>query len=107
MTTASPDLTRIRCLNHGDREAVARCPGCHSYFCRECVIEHEGRMICASCLQAESQVSEKKSRSFRGLKSLGKILSAVFAFGVAWLFFMLVGRMVIWSKVGFDWLGNQ
>jgi len=44
------DLAAQRCLNHGGREAVAKCPGCSNFFCRECVVEHENRMMCANCV---------------------------------------------------------
>jgi len=30
---------------------VARCRLCGRSFCRECVVEHEGRLICAGCLR--------------------------------------------------------
>ncbi len=43
-------ITRQRCFNHPRREAVARCPECGRYYCRECVIEHEDKVVCASCL---------------------------------------------------------
>ena len=33
------------------REAAARCPECGRFFCRECVTEHDGRLICARCLR--------------------------------------------------------
>ena len=39
-----------RCLHHGEREAIARCPECGSFFCRECITEHDERVLCASCL---------------------------------------------------------
>jgi len=45
------DLAYQRCLNHTFREAVARCPECGHYFCRECITEHEDRVVCASCLR--------------------------------------------------------
>ncbi|MDR2849674.1 MAG: rhomboid family protein [Verrucomicrobiota bacterium] len=41
-----------RCARHADREAAARCPACGRSFCRECVTEHEGRWLCASCIAA-------------------------------------------------------
>lgn len=43
-------LVHERCFNHAQREAVARCPECGRNFCRECVTEHKGRMLCAACL---------------------------------------------------------
>lgn len=39
------------CFNHPERPAAARCPLCGVAFCRECVSEHNGRFLCASCLQ--------------------------------------------------------
>jgi hypothetical protein len=44
------DLLHQRCFNHMLREAVARCPECRRYFCRECVTEHEDKVLCAACL---------------------------------------------------------
>jgi hypothetical protein len=46
-------LTARRCLQHASREAVARCPSCAGDFCRECVVEHTGRLLCATCLARE------------------------------------------------------
>jgi hypothetical protein len=40
-----------RCWNHEPREAVCRCPECSRGFCRECVAEHENRLLCADCLK--------------------------------------------------------
>ena len=39
-----------RCWNHEAREAACRCPACGRSYCRECVSEHEGRLLCAACL---------------------------------------------------------
>ena len=38
-------LIHRRCLHHPAREAVALCPECRRFYCRECVTEHAGRMI--------------------------------------------------------------
>ena len=43
-------LRQQRCVLHPEREAVARCPECGRFFCRECVTEHEGRLLCAACI---------------------------------------------------------
>ena len=45
------NLAARRCLVHPDREAAARCPSCRHYYCRECVVEHDTRFLCAACLQ--------------------------------------------------------
>ena len=42
------DLVHQRCFNHMLREAVACCPECRRYFCRECVTEHEDKVLCAA-----------------------------------------------------------
>ncbi|MBX3736522.1 MAG: hypothetical protein KF715_07535 [Candidatus Didemnitutus sp.] len=39
-----------KCVRHVEREAVARCPSCGGDFCRECIVEHNGRVLCATCL---------------------------------------------------------
>jgi len=39
-----------RCWNHSARAAVCRCPGCRRSFCRECVTEHEVRLLCSACV---------------------------------------------------------
>jgi len=43
-------LAGQRCHHHPGREAAARCPECRRFFCRECVTEHEDRVICSDCL---------------------------------------------------------
>jgi hypothetical protein len=53
-------LAARRCLVHADREAAARCPACHQYYCRECVVEHEDRFLCAACLQKSIEAGTKR-----------------------------------------------
>ena len=48
-------LIHQRCWHHADREAVVRCPTCKRFYCRECVIEHKGRMICTACIAGHSE----------------------------------------------------
>ena len=45
------NLAHQRCFNHAVREAVARCPECGQCFCRECITEHDDRVVCAACLK--------------------------------------------------------
>ena len=49
-----------KCFNHMDRESVAICLECKEHFCRECIIDHEGRMLCASCIDKVTVKDEKK-----------------------------------------------
>jgi len=78
-----------RCHNHAGREAVARCPSCGFYFCRECITEHDERILCASCLKKQTAREERPRRNFAPLARTGAALAGLFT---AWLFFYHVGR---------------
>jgi hypothetical protein len=67
------------CLNHNGREAVARCPECSQFFCRECIVEHDDRVICAACLK---RVSAKKTRAGG---RFARVLRHVFLFSASFL----------------------
>lgn len=84
-------ITTKRCFNHAQREAVARCPVCGNFYCRECVTEHDGKMICARCLlpgDAPKRNMRLLSGSFRLFQGLAGLL-------ILWLFFFLMGRALI------------
>ncbi len=53
-----------RCFHHSLREAVARCPECRQFYCRECITEHEDRVICAACLKKITAAETTKRLSF-------------------------------------------
>lgn len=87
-------ITLTRCFNHGQREAVARCPSCRRHFCRECVTEHDHRMLCASCIAAATAVSEAPAR--RPLRlPIFPALQLSGALFVLWLFFFTLGRLLL------------
>lgn len=77
-----------RCSNHAGREAAARCPECGRFFCRECVTEHEGRVLCSGCL-AKTQGAGTAGRG-RGI--LGKTAALVVSVTALWLLFYVLGR---------------
>ena len=56
-------LIHRRCLHHPAREAVALCPECRRFYCRECVTEHTGRMICAGCVARLARMGDGEKRS--------------------------------------------
>ena len=88
------DLSRQRCANHRDREAAARCPECRRFYCRECVTEHSGRVICAACLQQKLQPhSPKKPSAWRHTASLS--MQAALGFLLLWLFFYTLGQILL------------
>lgn len=86
-------IARARCANHEAREAAARCPRCRRCFCRECVTEHDGQLVCAACLAALAKAAPPgRRRLFAGLG-----IASRFALGLllAWLFFQLCGRALL------------
>lgn len=60
----SSPLAQARCFIHLHREAAARCPACGRFYCRECVTEHEGRVVCRGCLEAVLQDAAPKGRGW-------------------------------------------
>lgn len=105
-------LLTQRCLHHPVREAVARCPECAQYFCRECITEHDDRVICSACLRKLTTKTETKRRS---LAPVGRVAAALAGVLLAWIFFFLIGRLLVnipasvhegtvWKR---DWLNTE
>jgi hypothetical protein len=87
-----PNLTSQRCFNHATREAAARCPECARFFCRECITEHDERVLCAGCLKKTVRVPLTQRGGF-----IRVLHAAQFAFGLllAWFFFFLIGERLL------------
>lgn len=92
------DIADQRCFNHGRREAAARCPECRRYFCRECVTEHEDRVVCASCL---GRMTETSTRRATGITAGVGLIQALFGLFVLWLFFLAVGKGLLQTPSSF------
>ena len=86
------NLAQQRCFNHAVREAVARCPECKRFFCRECITEHEDRVLCTSCLKKLSKRASPQRRAFAGLR---RIAQCAFGIVLAWFFFFLIGEVLV------------
>lgn len=86
------------CLHHASREAVARCPQCSQFFCRECITEHDDRIICAACLRKILHPVETKRRSFAGL---GRAVMFGCGMLTAWTAFYWVGRILLTIPAAF------
>ena len=80
-----------KCVQHPTREAIARCPSCHEHFCRECVVEHDGALLCAACLARLGTPAETRRRAWTRLREV-----AVTALGVVvmWLAFYSLGALL-------------
>jgi hypothetical protein len=84
-----------RCRNHPERAAAARCPECVLFFCRECVTEHDGKLLCAACTRKSVSARLGKARS----SALGASAVLLCAFVTAWLLFDIAeGLMWRWLK---------
>ncbi|HEX8312704.1 MAG TPA: rhomboid family protein [Chthoniobacteraceae bacterium] len=81
-----------RCLNHPAREAVGRCPECTRTFCRECITEHEGRILCADCLTKLARAPEAKPRRKLPLWPPFQLATGLVT---AWLFFYFIGKLLV------------
>jgi hypothetical protein len=86
-------LARQICLNHPHREAVARCVECARFFCRECIADHEGRLICASCLHKLAGAAVQVARTWPG--AVRAVAKSLVGFTLAWLCFYNAGRALV------------
>jgi hypothetical protein len=92
VSTSTSGVALQRCFNHSAREAAARCPECRRFFCRECVAEHDDRIICASCLKKIVAPGPAKSRSF---SSVARCIQLAVGILVAWFFFFIIGETLL------------
>lgn len=86
------ELDWQRCFNHQDREAAAQCPECERFFCRECVTEHGGRVLCAQCLNKTGNGSAAKPFIHTWLiRSVQILLGGI----IALIFFYYLGQILL------------
>jgi hypothetical protein len=80
------------CLNHAGREAVAKCPGCGQFFCRECITEHDDLVLCSGCLR---KLVRSEAPKGRWGTLLARLLQAMTGFVVAWVMFYATARVLL------------
>ncbi|MBV9762663.1 MAG: hypothetical protein JO340_19035 [Acidobacteriaceae bacterium] len=89
-------LALERCLNHPSREAACRCPSCGNFFCRECVVLFESRLLCAACLAAQcaapALLVRRRSPAAASALALAGLLLAW------WLFYLAGWALIQWSE---------
>jgi hypothetical protein len=83
-------LHHQRCFHHSAREAVARCPSCTRFYCRECVVEHSGRLLCAACLATQSAPRSRAAR----FAAVWWAMSALAGFLFSWIAFYYLGALL-------------
>ena len=81
------------CLNHPGREAAARCPTCKRPFCRECITEHDYRMICATCLTELREVTRKGKRGVH--LPFAPLIQIVVGLCVLWTVYYQIGEILV------------
>jgi hypothetical protein len=85
-------LTFQRCFNHVTREVVARCPECKKFFCRECITEHDDRVVCTACLKKLTHAPSSRRFAFAQIIRFAAAAAAIF---IAWFFFYLIGDLLL------------
>jgi hypothetical protein len=91
-------LTHQHCLNHSAREAVAQCPECRHYFCRECITEHDDRILCAACLR---QISSRTAKGPPPLRVVGRAGLSLLGVLTAVVFFYWIGQILLLVPTSF------
>jgi uncharacterized paraquat-inducible protein A len=86
-------LTHQHCYHHRLREAVVRCPDCRRFFCRECVTEHDDRMLCSQCLGRLTGSRQASAR--RWIHAMAPALQGLFGFILLWYLFYLAGLTLV------------
>jgi hypothetical protein len=85
-------LHEQRCVRHAEREAAARCPACGRFFCRECITEHDGRVLCSACLAEQAAgaaaVRQRRFRPFAWSMACAALLAL-------WLVYMGIGKLLL------------
>jgi hypothetical protein len=85
-------LALQRCLNHPAREAAARCVDCGSHYCRECVEEHDGRLICAACLRKAARAPVFQRAWFKSALAFAQTMAALL---FLWMAFFTLGKTLL------------
>ena len=97
-----------RCARHVSREAAARCPACGEFFCRECVVEHAGKLLCAPCLAKVTAVAERRHERLVGVRrwagaAAGGLVLWLALYGLGVLLLKIPPEFhdgTVWNKLG-------
>jgi len=89
------NVVQQHCWNHAQRGAVCHCPACHRPFCRECVSEHDSKLLCAICIKAS--VSAADGARARRMAPLWMATMAVASTLLAWAIFFSLGQIIMES----------
>lgn len=85
-------LLHQRCFNHAMREAAARCPECSRFYCRECITEHDDRVLCSACLKKLARTPLAKRPAFVKVLRFAQCAAALV---LTWFFFFIIGETLL------------
>lgn len=91
----SAPLAKTTCLVHPERPASARCPSCGTFYCAECITEHDGRLTCARCLAEEQQVEAPAPRKSRFAIPLMPVIHLAAGITILWLTYYAVAQILL------------
>lgn len=91
-TSVPGGLHTRRCVRHTSREAAARCPSCGEFFCRECVVEHDGKLLCAACLAKVVAGVDRRRLRWSVVRRVATAAAGVI---VLWLCFETTGSLLL------------
>ena len=74
------------------REAVARCPECARFFCRECITEHEDKVLCAACLRKKLTLAHLNPNRLQWIYRLGHFFAGIF---ILYIIFYYLGQLLL------------
>lgn len=86
-------ISHSRCYNHPTREAVALCTVTGRPYCRECIVEHKGKMVAAEVVA--ELLAEREDSGERWWKGGLRWMVAGLSFLVLWYGFYLLGRILL------------
>jgi len=88
-------VVQQHCWNHVVRGAVCQCPVCRRPFCRECVSEHDSRLLCATCIKAAvSSANKAPTRRAAWLVLPAMALASTL---LVWAIFFSLGQLIMES----------
>lgn len=87
-------LAARKCVRHTGREAIARCPSCGDDFCRECIVEHGGRILCAACLAKEAKQTAAAPRRRVIVRAASDALLTLASVLALWIAFYAFGQFL-------------
>ncbi len=86
------NISQQRCYNHILREAVARCPECDHFFCRECITEHDDKVLCAACLH---KILEPEKQSLNRMQWIFRLAHFSMGILILYIFFYYLGQILL------------